>query len=58
MCMVYVIQEMTHINERIELWPLEMGTFSTVALTFDCWIFCTLQTLKTSGPGSEGKTRP
>jgi len=35
MYMVYIMQEMTHINECRELWPLEMRTFSTVALIFD-----------------------
>lgn len=57
MCMVYVIQEMTHINERSELWPLDMGTFSTVALTFDGCVFWPLQTLKTASPASVGKTQ-
>lgn len=34
MHVVYIMQEMTHIIECSELWPIEMGTFSTVALIF------------------------
>lgn len=61
MYVVYIMQEMTHIIECIELWPLEMGTFSTVALIFDgsvlvlnCWASANFEENST---GSTGMTQ-